>query len=270
MTTPDRTPDGWSTAARQYDLHVTKLTTPFARQIVTSLGLAAGHRFLDVAAGTGALTLAAAATGAQVMATDFAPAMLDRLRLRLEANNVRGVETAVMDGQALDVADQSFDMAGSNFGVIFFPDRGRGFKELYRVLRLGGRAGITAWAEADKNPGLALFGQAVQEALPDLPRATEPPAVLSLADPSTFAGELRRAGFSEVELQPVASAWTFPSPEAVWDELHAASPVFSAVLERAGDRVADVRAALVARVRREHGDGPVRLPALAWLAIASK
>src|SRR5439155_673651 len=239
MVTPDRTPDGWNTAAREYHLHLTRLTMPYARQIVSSLGLARGHRFLDVAAGTGALTLAAAATDAQVVATDFAPAMLDRLRLRLQANNVDGVQTALMDGHALDVPDQSFDMAGSNFGVIFFADRTQGFRELHRVLRLRGRAGLTAWAGADKNPGISLFGQAAREAIPDLPEAAEPPAVLSLADPSIFAGELRRAGFPEIELQPVASAWTFPSPEAMWDELHAASPVFAAVLQRVGDRVAD-------------------------------
>ena len=89
---------------------------------------------LDVAAGTGALTLAAARTGAHVLATDFSPGMV----ARIAAANLPNVEASVMDGQALDLADGCFDAVFSIFGVIMFPDWRKGLSEMGRVTRPGG------------------------------------------------------------------------------------------------------------------------------------
>src|SRR5579875_2291354 len=108
---PDQLPSGWTDGADDYDAFFAPITERFALDCVELLGLRAGERFLDVAAGTGALALAAAVRGAEVLATDFAPGMVDLLSHRLADAGVRG-EARRMDGQALELPDDAFDAAG--------------------------------------------------------------------------------------------------------------------------------------------------------------
>lgn len=99
--------------------------------------LGRGMRFLDVAAGTGALSIPAARLGARVLATDISSGMLDRLVARARPEGLE-VETRVMDGHGLALDDDSFDVSGSQFGVMLLPDMPRGVSELVRVTRPGG------------------------------------------------------------------------------------------------------------------------------------
>ena len=96
-------------------------------------GLRSGMRFLDVAAGSGALAIPAARRGARVLAIDQSPVMLDLLRQRARTEGL-DIETRVMDGHALALDADSFDMAGSQFGVMLFPDMPRGIREMARVV----------------------------------------------------------------------------------------------------------------------------------------
>jgi SAM-dependent methyltransferase len=104
----------------------------------------AGERVLDVAAGNGNATLAAARRFADVTSTDYVPALLAKGRARAEAEglNVR-FETA--DAEALPYADASFDVVLSTFGVMFAPDQRCASGELLRVVRDGGRIGLANW-----------------------------------------------------------------------------------------------------------------------------
>lgn len=128
-----------------------------------------GERVLDVAAGTGALALEAAAGGARVLATDFSPGMVERLAARLGEGGFDQAdsEARVMDGQALDLPDGGFDAAFSIFGVMLFPDWEAGLRELHRVVRPGGRVVMATWARAEGAGPAMLFAQAWREAFPD-------------------------------------------------------------------------------------------------------
>jgi SAM-dependent methyltransferase len=107
----------------------------------------AGERVLDVAAGNGNATLAAARRFAQVTSTDYVPALLDKGRARAQADglDVRFLEADVED---LPFADGSFDVVLSTFGAMFAPDHGRTAREMLRVLRPGGRIGLANWTPA--------------------------------------------------------------------------------------------------------------------------
>ena len=105
-----------------------------------------GMRFLDVAAGSGALSIPAARLGAQVLATDQSPVMLELLGARARKEGL-DIETRVMDGHALELGDNSFDRAGSQFGVMLFPDMAKGIREMVRVIKLGGRALVHAYGD---------------------------------------------------------------------------------------------------------------------------
>ena len=104
----------------------------------------AGERVLDVAAGNGNATLAAARRFADVTSTDYVPALLDRGRERARAENL-SVRFQVADAEALPFDDGSFDVVLSTFGVMFAPDQKRAAHEILRVLRTGGRVGLASW-----------------------------------------------------------------------------------------------------------------------------
>ena len=104
----------------------------------------AGERVLDVAAGNGNATLAAARRVADVTSTDYVPTLLDKAAARARAEGL-AVNFQVADVEALPFADGEFDVALSTFGAMFAPDHQRTAAELLRVVRPGGRIGIAAW-----------------------------------------------------------------------------------------------------------------------------
>ena len=104
----------------------------------------AGERVLDVAAGNGNATLAAARRFALVTSTDYVPALLEKGRERARAEGLE-VRFQVADAEALSFADASFDAVLSTFGAMFTPDHARAAGELLRVLRSGGRIGMANW-----------------------------------------------------------------------------------------------------------------------------
>jgi ubiquinone/menaquinone biosynthesis C-methylase UbiE len=103
-----------------------------------------GERVLDVAAGNGTATLAAARRGCEVTSTDYVPSLVERAAERARAERLR-VTTQVADAEALPFADGEFDAVVSTFGVMFTADHARAARELARVCRPGGRIGLANW-----------------------------------------------------------------------------------------------------------------------------
>jgi ubiquinone/menaquinone biosynthesis C-methylase UbiE len=107
----------------------------------------AGERVLDVAAGNGNATLAAARRFAHVTSTDYVPTLLDKGRERARAEGL-SVQFEVADAEDLPYDDASFDVVLSTFGAMFTPNHKRTAQEMLRVLRSGGRMGIANWTPA--------------------------------------------------------------------------------------------------------------------------
>jgi ubiquinone/menaquinone biosynthesis C-methylase UbiE len=108
------------------------------------IDLRSGEHVLDVAAGNGNATLAAARRFARVTSTDYVPALLERGRQRAGAEGL-DVTFEVADAEALPYPPASFDVVLSTFGVMFAPEHTQAASELMRVCRLGGRIGLAAW-----------------------------------------------------------------------------------------------------------------------------
>jgi SAM-dependent methyltransferase len=113
-------------------------------RLCEAIDLAAGERVLDVAAGNGNATLAAARRFAEVTSTDYVGALLDRGKERAAAERLP-VTFQTADAEALPFADGSFDAALSTFGVMFTPNQEKAAAELARVVRPGGRIGLASW-----------------------------------------------------------------------------------------------------------------------------
>ncbi|MGY1815119.1 class I SAM-dependent methyltransferase [Blastococcus sp. SYSU D00820] len=137
----DRTRDLW--AAGDYQRVGVRLV-PASEQLAADLGVRPGDRVLDVGGGTGNTALAAARRDAEVVCTDLVPELLEVAARRAELEGLE-MATEVADAGQLPFADASFDVVTSTFGVVFAADAERAAAELLRVLRPGGRLGLTAW-----------------------------------------------------------------------------------------------------------------------------
>jgi ubiquinone/menaquinone biosynthesis C-methylase UbiE len=127
------------------DYAVIGATLPIvAESLCEAIDLRAGERVLDVAAGTGNAAIAAARRWCEVVATDYVPTLLECGRQRAAAEGLT-VDFREGDAESLPLADKSFDVVLSTFGVMFAPDHARTARELLRVCRPGGRIGLANW-----------------------------------------------------------------------------------------------------------------------------
>lgn len=216
-------PENWGRKASDYEAMFVPFSSAAAHEAVELAAIEPGERCLDVAAGTGAVTIAAARRGAHVTAVDFSEGMLQVLRRKLADERIDGVEVLQMDGQALDFADASFDVAGSGFGIVWFPDPGKGLRELHRVLRPGGRAFVTSTGHPGSSELQQLIGRAVVAA-----GATGDPGPVpvsaSLPAADALAESMQSAGFRDVRVESRRVPWPITSPEAFWQKWALDSP----------------------------------------------
>jgi SAM-dependent methyltransferase len=113
-------------------------------RLCESMDVRPGGRLLDVAAGNGNVTLAAARRWCSVVSTDYVPALLEQGRRRAEAEGLE-VEFRPADAENLPFPDESFDYVASAFGAMFAPDQDRAAVEMARVCRPGGKIGMSNW-----------------------------------------------------------------------------------------------------------------------------
>ncbi len=187
-----------------------------AAALVDALAVGPGDRVLDVAAGTGNVALAAARRGAEVTASDITPRMLELGRARAEAAGL-AVTWVAADAEDLGGGDGAYDVAASAFGVIFAPRPERAVAELHRVLRPGGRVGLTAWTAGGH---MARMTDVVLGFFPDADRRHRP---FDWGDPAT-ARALLAGPFADVAVRTAALPWHFPSAAAARAFLERHSP----------------------------------------------
>lgn len=230
------------------------LLEPAAHGLVTALGVAAGERVLDVAAGTGNLAVAAARRGATVQASDLTPRMVELGRARTAAEGL-DVAWAVGPAEDLDAADGAADVVASAFGLIFSSEPEQAVAEAARVLRPGGRLGLTAWGRTgfvhDSSRALAAWlpREPGQESPTD--RWSAEDQIRALLDPH----------FHQISVTVVPMPWIFASAGEAVATLRESSPVHVMVAAALGER-ADAAFAELVTLAERYADGTVvSLPA---------
>jgi len=221
----------WDRIAPGYDRTNTPTQMRLASEGLRRAGLRSGMRFLDVAAGSGALSIPAARLGAQVVAIDQSHVMLELLSARASAEGL-SVETHVMDGHALQLGDDSFDVAGSQFGVMLFPEMPKAVREMARVTQPGGRVLLHAYGSPHEIEFLGFLVAAVQSVRPDFdgPSMDPPPLEFQLADPDRLRSELSAAGLRDVRVDTVTETTEHDSGNALWEWLVWSNPIVEHVL----------------------------------------
>lgn len=207
----------WNLVAEGYVETTMEILAAYAEEAITASRLQPGGTILDVACGPGTLACKVAGEAEMVHGIDFSQAMLDCFARRIEHEGHRNVVLHQGDAQALPYADNSFDAAFSMFGLMFFPDRGKGFAEIHRVLKSDGIIAVTSWAPVDQSPAMQMLFGAVRTIKPDLPEPQR--AIDTLENPQLFEQEMGEAGFREVEIRCVTKSFPVQSISEFWESM---------------------------------------------------
>jgi ubiquinone/menaquinone biosynthesis C-methylase UbiE len=262
---PLSAPEPWDLVSEGYALEAAQVMLPFTRHAIELARPSRQAHVLDVATGPGMLALELAPHVARIDAVDFAPRMLEQLERRRRALGLDNVHVQQADGQALPFADQSFDAAFSMFGLMFFPERERGFSELQRVLRPGGVAVVSSWAPVDQSSFMTLMFGALCAADP-----TRAANWLSLENPEVFTRELGAAGFRDVRVQPFAASLPIESAEQFWDVTTRSSAPLVLLKNRLGPAEWERQSALALAYLRKNIQGPTTLGTTAYLGFGRR
>jgi ubiquinone/menaquinone biosynthesis C-methylase UbiE len=259
----------WDMVAEGYSETTMKFVGPFVDAALELVALQSDDNILDVACGPGTLALAAAQRVASVKALDFSENMISMLRKGMADAGVKNIEPYQGDGQNLPYQDDSFDAAYSLFGLMFFPDRAKGYEEIFRTLKTGGRTCISSWAPVEDSPLLQTLFGAMKAIKPDLP---DPETNMeSLENPDLFRSELRSAGFHDVEVHRVSRRLPVNSAREFWEGMvKGSAPIVmmkSAMPEEAWREKSEIA---IECVEKTVAAFPASLSADAWFGIGVK
>jgi ubiquinone/menaquinone biosynthesis C-methylase UbiE len=174
-----------------------------------------GSRVLDVAAGAGEQSISAArrvGEGGHVLATDIAPALLERAAADARAAGLSNVETRELDGEALDALPAGFfDAAISRVGLIYFPDQQRALAGMCRALRPGGRVAAIVYSTPERNAFFSIPVKIIRERAKLPPPLPGQPGPFSLGAEGVLEAAFAKAGLRDIEVRKVPSPVKLPS-----------------------------------------------------------
>ena len=246
---------------------------PIHEWMVDHLEPRPGMRVLEIAAGPGDTGfLAAKRLGdGRLLSTDLSPLMVESARKRSEELGVENVDHRVLDAQAMDLPDESFDGVLCRWGFMLMPDPLASLRECRRVLVPGGRLVFAVFTGPEENPFASLPARILTE-WGFLPKPTGgwQPGILALADRSRLLTLIDRADFAAVHIEPVDMTWTFADADDYWAflvELTALGPLVRTLPVKTRDKF---RLAIDDQLRRFTTPTGVALPSRCWCGVASR
>jgi ubiquinone/menaquinone biosynthesis C-methylase UbiE len=214
---------GWDLAARDYERLWQAQLDEAQQAMLAAVALRPGERVVDVACGTGLVSLAAArAVGAagSVLGVDLSGAMVEAAARRARASGVAHARFARMDAEALELADGGVDVALCALGLMYLPDPAQALRELCRVVRPGGRIGLAVWGERSRCGWAPVFSIVDAEVKSDVC-----PLFFGLGCGDALAHACRDAGLAQVEQHRIATQLAYADGDDACDAAFVGGPV---------------------------------------------
>jgi ubiquinone/menaquinone biosynthesis C-methylase UbiE len=268
----------WRETASYWTRHHDTIRTmflPLTRALIEQARIAPGQSVLDVAGGSGepSLTIAQAVgpTGF-VMCTDAIAEMVAVAEREALARGLKNMQFRQCTADSLPFADESFDVAVSRLGVMFFPDPVAAVREMLRVIKPGGRVALAVWGKSELNPYSYVVTGVVSRYVPAVPVAPDAPDAFRFAEPGKLAGVLKDAGGIDVTQRVVKFDMAAPlSPEEFWDMR---SEISESLREKLKTLSSEDRGRLADEVqeavREFFPDGQMRFPAQMLIVSGAK
>ncbi len=207
----------FNAASDCFDAPALSFWNRFGQHTIDRLALRAGDRVLDVCCGTGASAIpAAVAVGptGQVLGVDLAESLLTLARHKAEAQGLTQLELRSGDFETLGLPDASFDAVVCVFGIFFVPDMVAAVRELWRMVRPGGKLAIASWGTQVFEPATQSFWEAVGAENPALVKSFTPWDRISA--PETLRALLEAGGATGIEVTAEAGTHGLAAPEDWW------------------------------------------------------
>jgi ubiquinone/menaquinone biosynthesis C-methylase UbiE len=230
---------------------------PYAQDLANRLCALNAERILETAAGTGIVTralLRSLPPGASVVATDLNQPMLDHAAERVSSNRVSWQKA---DAQALPFPDATFDAVVCQFGVMFFPDKQKAYREAQRVLKAGGHFIFNVWDRLEYNQFADIVTTAVSEMF-----ANDPPLFLARTphgyhDKQTVVAELRSAGFVNIAAETLTRRSVAPTCRNPAIGYCQGTPLRNEIEVRDANRLVEATEVAASKIGARFGNGPV-------------
>jgi SAM-dependent methyltransferase len=177
-------------------------------------GVGPGQKVLDIAAGAGEQTIATArrvGPAGSVLATDISSNILEFAQMTALKAGLKNVQTRVMDGENLELPDDSFDAVISRVGLIYFPDQHKALAGMRRALKPGGRVGAITYSTPESNKFFSVPVSIIRRRAQLPPPLPGQPGPFSLGAPGILETAFGKAGFRDVQVRSVPSPLRLPS-----------------------------------------------------------
>jgi SAM-dependent methyltransferase len=215
---------------------------------------------LDIAAGTGepGLTIASKLKDGKVVITDLAEGMLDVAREHAAKRGITNVEFKACDVCELPFADNTFDVISCRLGFMFFPDMQLAAKEMFRVLKSGGRIATSVWDGAEKNFWVTAIGGTINRVMQLPAPLPEAPGMFRCAKTGLIDNLFNQAGSKNTLVKEVNGKLKCGTAAVYWNMMTEIAAPFVAALSKADDIIREeIKTDVLKLVNQKFPDGNV-------------